>query len=517
MAGLLAVISLCSCYDDQGNYDYDWITTADVTDFAKSYTYEVGQAFVLRPNIKFSSQSGTQFSTGLEDSFSNDAYAYYWIAKRYDKAAGRILSDTIGRERNLNYIVDLAPEAYFVEYQICNTTTGVSWLSHFALNVTLSAPEGWLFLEDKDGVAELSIYARTGDEKMRLVKDVLSASGIPATKLTGPRQVFATYQNKVGNGVWILTDHFTGYLDVKAGHKWTARQTVQNHLVEMVSDDFVLNRIQGVMFNTVFGFADDGTRVSRYSGLLFTGDVLPKGTQRFEVEPYFGATGNEMQTSQVLAFDKTNKCFRLLDISGSYTWLDADDKFPKGYDLMRMEIVGESTMQKICCLLKKPDGVYYMLASSAIQVETELKLLSSSEKFLNAEQCVFHKFLLLPYYLYDGKLYVNRTVNDDRELEYYRIPTKEDEVDPGVTEIQTELEGKITLVTTVAFSDLHMEGWEFRRVFMNYVVVTTEMPDGTGRVYFLTPEDANAQKMMISDMVETDHKVMSIDYQRPGI
>lgn len=516
MAGLLAMICLGSCYDDQGNYDYDWITTTSVEESGKSYTYEVGQAFVLRPEIRFMHKNGKLTESGVEDIFSDDAYDYYWIAKRYDKTVGVIVSDTIGRERNLNYIVDLAPELYLVEYQIYNKTNGVNWLSKFNLNVTLSAPEGWLFLEDKEGTAELSIYVYMADKEMRLVKNVLATSGIPASSLAGPRQVFATYQNQVGNGVWILTDHFTGYLNVKAGHQWTARQTVQNHMVEVVGDDFVLNSVQGVMFNTVFAFSNDGVRVSRYPGLFFTGDLLKPEPDRFEIAPYFGATGFETQTQQVLAFDKTNKKFRFLDISGNYNWLEADEKFPVGYDLKHMEIVGEApSAQKIACLLTKDDKVYHMLASSPILVETGVKLLSSSEKFLNAEQCAFHKFLMLPYYLYDGKIYVNRTAGDDREVEYYRDLNEDDEVDPGVSEVRTELEGKIVLLTTVPFTDL--VNWKYRRVFMNYVVVTTEMPDGSGRVYFLTPEDANAHKLKISDMVETDHKVISIDYQRPGI
>lgn len=510
VAGMLA-----GCYDDQGDYDYDWVPNAAVSNFEQSYTYAIGDAFVLRPQIVFQKPDGTETLTGVEDSFSGHEYSYYWIARRYDSDKEMIVSDTIGRERNLNYIVDLEPEKYTVVYEIHNRTKDLRWLSYFTLNVTASAPEGWLLLEDRAGMAELSIYARLGDGSMRMVRDVLAASGIPAASLAGPRQVFATYQNSVGSGVWILTDRFTGYLKVKAGHRWNERQTVQNHLVERPGDDFVFTKMTGVMYHTVFGFSADGLRASRYPEMLYSGDLLPLGERRFEIAPYVATIGFEMLTKQVLLFDKTHQCFKLLDISGNFNWSEADRRFPVGYDLMQMSVVGESVSQKIRCLLTKDGGVYEVVASSATAVEREARRISSSEKFLNAEQCVYHHFLLFPYYLYEGKLYVNRGVDDDREVEYYRVPEGGEPQEDGL--VPAELEGEIVYITTEFLSDLHMAEFSHRRPFMNYLVVTTEMPDGTGRVYFLTPEEANAHKLVISDMVETQGKVISIDYQILGI
>lgn len=526
----LAIACLGSCYDDKGEYDYDWVSRAQVSDFAKAYTYTMGDTMRLSPKIWFSKMvDGVNTYDDSTDIFSNDEYAYLWITKRYDKTMGYIASDTIGRERSLNYVVALAPEQYFVEFKICNLSRNLEWSSHFVLNVTLSAPEGWLLLEDNEGVAELSIYVRKGDGSMQLVTDVLARSGIPAASLRGPRQVFATYQNQVGNGVWILTDHFTGYLDVKSGHKWTARQTVQNHLVESVDQNFAFTKIMNLMYYTVFGFSEDGLRVSRYPGMLYTGDLLPKGTKRFELSPYLATIGFEMMTKQILGFNQTQKCFTLLNLTGNFDWSEADTKFPKGYDLKLMEVVGESGSQKIYCLLTKPDGVYQLIASSATQVESEAKLISTSEKFLNAEQCVYHKKSQLPYYLYEGKLYVNRVAGDDREVEYFKVVEKEEEDEGGneeedvpdeeevVEKVPAVLEGRINYITGLVFSDVFLEGYEYRQVFMNYLVVATELPDGSGMVYFLTPEQANAQLLTISDSIKTKHKVLSIDYQRPGI
>lgn len=514
---LLVVCTLAGCYDDKGDYDYDWVTVAAVGGFEDSYTYKVGDAIVLRPTVVFRKTEGAEILSEVEDKFSEDEYSYFWIAQRYDEQRGIILSDTIGRERNLDYIVDLTPNDYTVIYQICNRTAEVKWLSHFGLRVTVSAPEGWLLLEDKQGMAELSIYARMGDGSMRMVRNVLAASGIPAASLAGPRQVFATYQTSVGNGVWILTDRFTGYLNVKSGHKWNERQVVLNHLVETPGNDFVFTKMIGLMYNTVFGFSTDGLRVSRYPAMLYTGDLLPVGEQRFEAAPYLATMGNEMQTKQVLGFDKTHQCFKLLDVSGNYNWTEADQKFPVGYDLLNMSLVGESGMQKIRCLLAKDESVYELVASSATAVEQEAKRISSSERLLNAEQLVYQHFLQFPYYLYEGKLYVNRGVDDEKEVEFYRDRLEGEILETGQKDVLTELEGTIVYINTVFFSDLNMTQNEHRRPFMNYLVVSTELPDGTGRVYFLTPEQANAHKLKISDIVETENKVISIDYQRPGI
>lgn len=505
LMAMLAGICLAGCYDDKGDYDYDWISTASTT-FEDSYTYTYGDALVFRPKIIFRNKENGNTDYAYEDSYKDDEYSYYWIARHYDKDFGRIVSDTIGRERNLNYIIRLEPETYLVEYQVCNKTNDIKWLGKFTLKVTLSAPEGWLFLEDNNGSAELSIYAYMGDGSMHIEKGMLAKSGIPAASLVGPRQVVATYQNQVGNGVWILTDKFTGYLNVKAGHKWTSRQVVQNHLVESVPTDFVFKRMQKMMFYTLFGFSDDGLRVSRYPGMLYTGDLMPTGEERFDLSPYLAATGNEAQTKQVLAFDDTHKCFKFLDISGDFTWMQADETFPVGYDLKLMEEVGASGSRKIYCLLNKDGAVYQQIASSSTQVEGTIKRLSNSEAFLNAEQRVYHKTTFLPYYLYGGKLYVNRDVDDDREVKYYDFSDIEEEV---------ALEGNITYITALNFNDLDLfKHWQN---FVSYLVVATELEDGTGKVYFLTPKSANAHIMYISDVVDTDHKVIGIDYQRPDI
>ena len=95
--------------------------------------------------------------------------------------------------------------------------------------------------------------------------------------------------------------------------------------------------------------------------------------------------------------------------------------------------------------------------------------------------------------------------------------------DGGVYEViassatEVEMQAKLISIKAQIFSDLMLSGYEYRRSFMNYLVVATELPDGTGKVYFLTPEQANAHKLTITDEVVTDHRVVSIDYQRSNI
>lgn len=514
----VGMISFSGCAEDEGNYDYDWVAQASISSLNNTATtFQIGDAMVLRPTVSFS-RNGEE-ATALEDVFSEDEYEFYWIARRYVKSLGEIVSDTIGRERNLNYIVDLAPDKYLLEYQVCNKSRSVQWLARLEITVTLSVSEGWLFLEDDNGQAELSAYARAGDGKMHMVRNLLASSGIPSSALAGPRQVVSTYQNQKGNGVWIITDHFTGFLNVKEGHRWNDRQVIGNYMVEMVGNDFVFDQMSPLMFYTFVGFADDGVRVSNYPEMLFTADVLPTPANgRFEVAPYACAIGYDILNRQILFFDTTNKRFRVLDASaGAYNWFDADAKFPEGFDLMTMQKVGDVGAERICCLLRKDDEVYKLLASTVTTVDMEAKPISNSEKFLKAEQIAFHQFLFLPYYLYENKIYVNRDELGDREIEIWRTPESDEEVEEGETGIRAELEGKITCVNTQVFTDISLAQNEYRRVFMNYLIVATELPDGTGKVYFLTPEQSNAYKLTISDVVVTDHKVVSIDYQKSDI
>ncbi|MGL5682249.1 MAG: PKD-like family lipoprotein [Marinifilaceae bacterium] len=526
--GLFLVCTLYSCYEDQGNYNYNWISSVVSSNIDQKYIFTYGDTMRITPNLSYITNSTGEMALVDSVDTQNNVYEYSWVAKRYDRDLEMIVIDTLSLKKDLEYVVALAPETYFMEYAVRNVTQDLSWITKFSLTVTLSAPEGWLILEDNGGYADLSIYARQGfTAKMKMVTNVLAESGIPQSALKGPRSVFSTYQTQVGKGVWLMTDNFTGYLDVKAGHKWTPRQTAYNHLAEDGEESFVFTRMLNVMYYTVFGFTNNELRVARYPGMLYTGDLV---NNQFEISPYLATIGTEHNMTQVLGFDNTNKCFKILNLNGNFNWGDADSNFPKGYDLDYMDIVGESNAQKICCLLsdKEAGKVYQVTATSTSNVDQKLTHISSSEKFVNAEQRIYHKFSFLPYYLYDGVLYTNRMAFDDQEVQFF-VQVKNDEDDDNTDEDedkeedketimeQMNLEGRITYIGSQFFPDLHLSDNAYRRIYMDLIIVATELEDGSGRVYFFTPKSSNAQQLLLYDSVETKNKVVSIYYQLPSI
>ena len=75
LSGLLLAICVIACYDDKGNYDYNWIQDIDLTDVLKDTTIKRGNVLHIAVDLQ-------KEILGSEDETENanpEDYAYEWL------------------------------------------------------------------------------------------------------------------------------------------------------------------------------------------------------------------------------------------------------------------------------------------------------------------------------------------------------------------------------------------------------------------------------------------------------
>lgn len=150
--GWIALIAVlfASCYKDKGNYDYTDLTDILITDAEHTERIYIAQHETLKlsPQIQLN---------GNEDNLS-----FLWVA--YLNTSGAVFVqpyDTIGNTRALDYVIDgnifTLGESYRLTYKVTNNATGIS--SYYFYNLTISNifSTGWMFLEDKSSLGDLSM------------------------------------------------------------------------------------------------------------------------------------------------------------------------------------------------------------------------------------------------------------------------------------------------------------------------------------------------------------------------
>lgn len=175
LGSFIAMILLCACFDDEGNYDQSELTTVEIK---VSYTTPaIGEEYVLRPEIDYKGIDSTEF-------------AYTWVSSIQDK-----WSDTISREKILRYTF-----TEVASYNICliveHEPTGALTTWNLYIGSTSRYSKGWTILSDQNNQSILS-YIRIDQEdekiKYNLFKNIY-------TSLRG---------DELGTGPFRLGRHFS--------------------------------------------------------------------------------------------------------------------------------------------------------------------------------------------------------------------------------------------------------------------------------------------------------------------
>jgi hypothetical protein len=158
--------ALNACVDDKGNYIYsseEEIMSIQISNIETNYNLLAGQSFVLAPVVE-----------GIDN---EDDYEYLWYM--YGIGTSRSgWKDTIGREKMLDYLVNVASGTYQITYKVKDKTTELCAYFSTDVTVTTSFSQGWFVTKDQDNVTDIDMITPEGQLTPNLIRTI-NGSGVP--------------------------------------------------------------------------------------------------------------------------------------------------------------------------------------------------------------------------------------------------------------------------------------------------------------------------------------------------
>lgn len=192
-----------ACYEDEGNYRYHDINEVKVTNLPEGIIvkFKDGDTLKVEPVLESSDEEKRE-----------DDYEYTWTAI-LQKGKGEETRYELGKEKVLNYFVELPIGKYDVFLQVLDKQTKVTWRSSFELHVNIATTTGWIVLCDRHGDTRLDMISHVGEKEMML-RDLLKDAELPNQK--GPDKIL--FQPNYGNGgaldcITLITKTGTCYLN----------------------------------------------------------------------------------------------------------------------------------------------------------------------------------------------------------------------------------------------------------------------------------------------------------------
>ncbi len=157
---LVVVVLLGGCVEDDGNYDYkdrSEVELGEVTGIKEFYGVNSLERLLITPSV--------------ERITRDEDYEYYWCV--WGSGTNRTnYKDTIGREKQLDYTVNLKSGTYELVFQAKNKETGVSVFRKADMTVASVYSEGWFVTKTVDGQTEIDLVKKDGT----LYSDILKAA-----------------------------------------------------------------------------------------------------------------------------------------------------------------------------------------------------------------------------------------------------------------------------------------------------------------------------------------------------
>ncbi|MFZ4262463.1 PKD-like family lipoprotein [Sphingobacterium sp. HJSM2_6] len=144
-----------SCAKDNGNYNYTDIPKIGINDESTTGTLFVQQGVALKLNPE------------VQLNGNKDDLSYEWFVYLNSASASYVQDSTkIATSKNLDYVIDpkifTIGENYKLTYKVTNKATGISSFYFYQISISDLFTQGWMFLEDKSGKADLSMILNNG-------------------------------------------------------------------------------------------------------------------------------------------------------------------------------------------------------------------------------------------------------------------------------------------------------------------------------------------------------------------
>ena len=310
---------LSSCYEDQGNYDYDWVPEVTLnkgTGGFRDTTIMRGQRLTVVPDLKMLLTSKDETSQDTV-AFRPEEFSYKWTAYLHSiSTEPTVLAVT----QNLDTIINLPlqSEVYRIVYSVTEKASEVTWNFSFNLRVEARYSNAWLFLtEDDDRQVDLVLYGNElgnqSENPWVFEENILERSGFP---YRGKGAKFIYYASNESR-IYVGTGESAGWIG-KNDLQWNDKQLLRFQMASATAVDYTFENI--IKTSCWHYIATDGNIYPRGNTdvVMSAYNILPPSMNvsgKYETVKLAPFIGGGPTSGRVLVFDETNN--RMLVYSGS--------------------------------------------------------------------------------------------------------------------------------------------------------------------------------------------------------
>ena len=483
LISLLLAGVLNSCYEDKGNYSYNWVQDIDLTEVLKDTT--VGRGHVLYLEVDLKKQVlGTEGKTEVANP---EDYTFEWKVITND---GDVVLST---EKDLNETIDLASGvSYQVNYTVTEKKMGVSWITDFKLNVVEELKGGFIFMtEDADRKVNIEIYADDTEGNKVHRTGLLSGSGFPYLSGGANSIVYTNVKNWGGKRLWVATGEATGWLNMP-DFSWEEKNMLRMIMLTPQPVGYTMKSMYYLTDQFMYFFTGEGNVHLLTSRSILSADVTYVNNKKFNAAPYYGGASRDA----AILFDQDRGRFVSYAMkSGGFvteSCYDMNDEsaLPNSDLLYMQRVTNEGTV----AIVKDEDGKYQRCQFSIEENPTgtfkghldqmeELK--GNAAMIEGAEYTVIDWMNGFLYFSIGNKLYTYRKGIDEC-------------VEVNVPDVSFDAIVSLNIVTSGDYSS-------------NIFVATYSEANG-GKVYRLTPESTDSRNLTVEEVIDTEGAVKCITY-----
>ncbi|WP_316748146.1 PKD-like family lipoprotein [Pedobacter gandavensis] len=299
-----------SCKKDLGNYTYTEINEIKFpAELNGKLTAFVAKEFTVKPVLSFSK----------DESGDTSRYLYEWsyILPAPNPGSGmKVLSTS----KDLNIVVNLAVGTYSGFYRVTDKQTGVQFRKAFKLEVRNEFNEGWLFLTEVNGQAQLDMLSQQPDGQFLVVNNLLDRLNT-GLKLTGkPKLVYCYntgalkgYGINLNYGIYIGTDKSTDRVHPDT-FQWNLNYNVKKEILDFeLPLDFHVDAIKmSTMSEKAYMVTNSGD-VMGYDRVINLKYAAPMNynnatKKTYKVAPFIGVS-ETITTMRAFFYDTENRRF----------------------------------------------------------------------------------------------------------------------------------------------------------------------------------------------------------------
>lgn len=491
LISLCVMVATTACYDDKGNYDYNWVQDVFLKEELQDTTVERGTVLVLRPELYKTLEHGSS----LSEPVNPDDYTYSWSV-----GTG---TTKLSENKDLNDTIWLATgTSHQITYKITEKKTNVSWLYKFNLRVIQQLNSGYLFLTgDDQGRVEAEIYATDARGKKVHQSGILERSGFPYRG--GGANCVASLA--IGNAVlnkylMVSTGEGSGWLTLP-DFTWNEKQIMDFLMVKKIPGAFSIQSAYQLSKSAALYFTANGEAHVHNTYNIIYSDFAILNKVKFKAAPYVG--GNNYAA---LIYNEDQHCFCFyaqgsqgFDMPGSYCTPLKENLAYEGSSLIYMQQVsGNLTV----ALIKDKDGKYRQLTFAITgrpglweltEKYAPTTLLGNIAMIEQAQGIVVDANNRFVYFALDGRLYNYRKDGGIDNCEPAHVLKDGQEI---------ALDGIVSLNVITNNST----GSNFR----DKIYIATYSAEKKGRVYVVKPETTESRHLIVEEIIELEGRVKSV-------